>query len=252
LTDLPLNPVPRTAGGWFRRLTPIALFVLVLFGAWRSGLLDYLSMDALRLHRQQLADYTLAHPVLSLLGYVAVYIVLVVFSIPGALIMTLTGGMLFGAWLGGAAAVTSATTGAVIIFLVGRSAFGDLLRSRTGGMVGRLMDGFERNAASYLLTLRLVPGVPFFAVNLAAGLVRMRLSTYVLVTAIGVAPGSLIYASVGSGLATVFERGEEPDLGVILEPNVMGPLLGLAALSMLPVAYRVWRARRAPTPKRLR
>lgn len=248
MTDLPIDPAPRAKAGVVRRLAPVLLLVLVFVLVWKSGLTDYLSLDALRRHRTQLADYTSAHPVLSLLAYVAVYIVVVVFSIPGALIMTLTGGMLFGAWLGGAAAITSATVGATVIFLIGRSSYGGLLRARAGGVVARIVDGFERNAASYLLTMRLIPGVPFFAVNLAAGLVHMRVLTYVVITVIGIMPGSLIYASIGSSLVTVFARGEEPNLSLIFEPHVLGPLLGLAALSLLPVAYRAWRARRLSAP----
>jgi uncharacterized membrane protein YdjX (TVP38/TMEM64 family) len=239
LTDV---PAPKTS--LLRRIAPFLILALVIFLAWKSGVTQMLSLDALRAHEAELAAFTAEHPWLSLGGYILVYILVVVFSLPGALIMTLTGGLLFGTWLGGAAAITSATIGATLIFLVGRSTFGDLLRSRAGTMVGRLVDGFERNATSYLLTLRLIPGVPFFAVNLAAGLVRMRVLTYVFITVIGIMPGSLIYASIGSSLVNVFARGEDPDLGVIFEPQVLGPLLGLAALSLLPAAYRVWRARR--------
>lgn len=251
MTDAGLGepmPAPAAKAGLLRRLAPLIVLAAVLVAAWASGVIDLLSLDTLREQRQRLADYTQAHPSLSLGGYVLIYIVVVVFSIPGALIMTLTGGMLFGTVLGGAAAVTAASVGATIIFLVGRSTFGTALRSKAGPIVGRLMTGFERDAASYLLTLRLIPGVPFFAINLAAGLVRMRVLTYVVITVLGILPGSLIYASIGSSLVSVFARGEEPNLSIIFEPHVLGPLLGLAALSLLPVAYRAWKARRDRAP----
>ena len=237
----PVAPVRRNAA---LRLAPVVVLLAALGIAWASGLTDYLSLDALKENRERLQAFTAEHPWQSLLGYIGVYVLVVVFSVPGALIMTLSGGMLFGAWLGAAAAVTSATIGATVIFWIARTAIGDALRARAGTVIGRLIDGFERNAASYLLTLRLIPGIPFFAVNLAAGLVRMRTLTYVAITVIGILPGSLIYASIGSSLVTVFARGEEPNLGVIFEPHVLGPLLGLAVLSLAPVLYQRRRNRR--------
>jgi uncharacterized membrane protein YdjX (TVP38/TMEM64 family) len=224
---------------------PLAVLIAGLGLAWATGLTDYLSLDALQRNRARLEAYRDAHPWLTLLGYMGIYVVVVVFSIPGALIMTLTGGMLFGGWAGGAAAVAAASIGATIIFLVARTSIGAALRARAGPMISKIISGFEANAASYLLTLRLIPGVPFFAVNLAAGLVRMRVLTYVLITVVGIAPASFIYASIGASLVAVFARGGKPDLGVIFEPHVFGPLLGLAALSLLPVLYHRLRPRRA-------
>lgn len=225
---------------------PVVLLIVGLALAWASGLTDYLSLDALERNRAKLEAYRNAHPWLTVLAYVGAYILVVIFSIPGALIMTLTGGMLFGGWLGGLAAISAATIGATVIFLLARTSVGAALRARAGPRVSRIIAGFEAEAASYLLTLRLIPGVPFFMVNLAAGLVRMRVVTYVLITVIGIAPGSFIYAFIGAGLVDVFARGERPDLGIIFEPHVLGPLIGLAALSLLPVLYHRYRPRRAP------
>lgn len=227
------------------RLLPWLAIAGVLAALWATGVTDYLSLESLRANERKLEAYRNAHPVLALLAYIGVYVLVVVFSVPGALFMTLAGGMLFGAAVGAAAAVVSATIGATVIFLVGRSTLGAALRARAGPTVGRLIDGFEKDAASYLLTLRLIPGVPFFAVNLAAGFVRVPVLTYVVITVIGIAPGSIIYASIGSTLVTVFARGETPNLAIIFEEQVLLPLLGLAALSLLPVIHRRLRARRA-------
>lgn len=246
MSDLPdpIETAPKVP--LWRRLLPLAVLVAAFIIAWATGLTDYLSLDALRDNRERLEAFKREHFLLALVAYVLIYIVAVIFSLPGALILTLSGGMLFGAGLGTAAAVTSATIGATVIFIIARSSYGALLRQRAGPVVGKLLDGFERNAASYLLTLRLIPGVPFFAVNLAAGLVRMRLGTYVLVTLVGILPGSLIYASLGSSLVTIFARGETPNLSIVTRPHVLGPLIGLAALSLLPVAWHAWRTRKAP------
>lgn len=239
-------PLPRPKRSRAAKLLPLLALAVVVAAVWASGVTDYLTLETLREQERRLQAFRNAHPVLCVTGYVAVYVLVVVFSIPGALIMTLAGGMLFGAVLGAALAVTSATIGACIVFLIARTTIGDALRARSGPTIRRVMDGFEKDAVSYLLTLRLIPGVPFFAVNLAAGLVRMRVLTYVAVTMVGILPGSFIYASIGSSLVTVFARGEEPDLGVIFEPQVLGPLLGLAALSLLPVIYRRLRRGRLP------
>lgn len=240
-----MTETPAARRSPLRTWAPVLVLAAGLGLAWATGLTDYLSLDALQRNQARLAAYRDAHPWLTLLGYIGVYIVVVVFSIPGALIMTLTGGMLFGGPGGGAAAITGATIGATIIFLIARTSIGAALRARAGPMVSRIIAGFEANAASYLLTLRLIPGVPFFAVNLAAGLVRMRLLTYVIITLAGIAPASFIYASIGASLVAIFARGGRPNLDIIFEPQVLGPLLGLAALSLLPVIYHRVKAARA-------
>lgn len=230
-----------------RRVAPFLVILGVLLVGWRLGVFEQLSLDSLGANRQRLIEATREHFWLSLLAFIAVYILFVVCSLPGLLIMTLTGGLLFGMWLGGAAAVVSATTGAVLTFLIGRSAFGDLLRRKAGPIFGPIVKGFEKHAPTYLMTVRFIPGVPFFAVNLAAGLCRMRLSTFMLITLVGVTPGSLIYASIGASLVTLFARGEHPTMALVLRPGVFGPMLALATLSLLPIGWRLWRKRQART-----
>lgn len=237
--------VVRTRRHLFRRIAPFVVIVGVLLVCWRLGVFEHLNLDGLRELRDRFAVPTRDHPWLSLLVYILVYIVFVVCSVPGALIMTLLGGMLFGMWLGGAAAVISATCGACLTFLIGRSTFGDLIRRRAGPIFGPIVRGMEKHAPTYLMTVRLIPGVPFFAVNLAAGLCRMRLSTFALITFVGVTPGSLIYASIGSSLVALFARGEHPTMALVMRPSVFGPILGLATLSLLPIAWRAWRKRQA-------
>tara|TARA_B100001971_G_scaffold38090_1_gene33178 strand:- start:179 stop:508 length:330 start_codon:yes stop_codon:yes gene_type:complete len=105
--------------------------------------------------------------------------------------------------------------------------------------------GFQTNALSYLLVLRLVPLFPFFLVNLAPAFLGVPLGTYVATTLIGIIPGTLVYASVGSGLGMIFEQGGTPPLGLIFEPRILLSILALAALALVPVAYRRWRQKKA-------
>jgi uncharacterized membrane protein YdjX (TVP38/TMEM64 family) len=118
------------------------------------------------------------------------------------------------------------------------------LRARAGPWLASLAEGFRADAFSYLLVLRLVPLFPFWLVNLVPALLGVPLRTFALATALGIVPGCLVFASVGAGLGHLLERGEEPDLDLILEPRVLLPLLGLATLALLPVLWR--RLRRVP------
>ena len=173
-----------------------------------------------------------AHPLLATLAFVVVYAGATALSLPGALFLTMAGGFLFGTWLGGLLSVIGATSGAVVLFLIARSSLGAALRDRAGPWLMRLEAGFRRDAFSYLLVLRLVPLFPFWLVNLVPALLDVPLSTFALATFVGIIPGGLVYASVGSGLGAVLDRGEQPDLDLILEPQVFLPLLGLAALAL--------------------
>lgn len=233
-------------GGRWKRWLPLALIVIVVGLFFGLGLNRYLSVDELAARRQQLLDLVHAHPILGLVGFVGLYVLVVAFSIPGAMIMTITGGFLFGPWLGAAAAVTGASSGATVMFLVARSALGDVLRRRTkaGGLIERIQLGVRANAFTYLLALRLIPVVPFWICNIAAGFVQIPITTYVLATVLGIIPSTVIYASIGSGLGHVFDSGRKPDLGLVMDPQVLLPLLGLAALALVPIAYHAWKLHR--------
>ena len=230
--------------GLVKRFAPLAVIAAGLAVAIALGWTDYLTLDQLRGRREALAAFVEARPVASVAAFMAVYALAVAFSIPGALILTLSGGFLFGTLVGGSATVVAATLGAVAIFLAARTAFGDVLRRRAGPAVARIEEGVRENAFSYLLTLRLLPVFPFWLVNIAAGLVDIPLRTYALATLLGVIPGTFIYSALGAGLGSVFDREAAPDLGIIFEPQILLPLIGLALLSLLPVVIR--RLRRKP------
>ena len=226
---------------WVKRFGPLVLIALAVAAVFATGLADHLSLEELKVRREALQAFVALHPVLSIGAYVLLYVVVVSLSLPGALVMTLSGGFLFGALLGGAAAATGASLGAAVIFLICRTAVGDSLRSKAGATVARIEEGVRRDAFSYLLTLRLIPVMPFWLVNLAAGFVDIPLRTFLSATVLGILPGSLVYAGLGSGLGHVFASGEEPNLRVIFEPHVLLPLIGLGLLSLMPVVIRRFR-----------
>ena len=230
-----------------RRFAPLALIAALLAAAVLSGVWRRLSLADLEAHRAQLTALVAAHPFLSVSGYLALYVLVVVACVPGPGVLSTAGGFLFGVWLGGASALTACIAGSVIVFLACRTAFGDWAANRAGPVVRRIEAGFARDAFAYLLTLRLVPMVPFFATNVAAGLVRVRLSTLVGATLVGTAPSSFVFAGLGSGLGALFDQGAKADMGLLERPQILLPLAGLAALSLLPLAWRLLRGRR-PAP----
>jgi uncharacterized membrane protein YdjX (TVP38/TMEM64 family) len=230
----PLDRRPRPAARWL----PFVLILAAAATAFALGLHRHLSLEALRDGRGLLVGAVAAHALAAPLVYMAFYVVVTVCALPGATIMTLTGGFLFGALLGGTYSVIGATIGAVLLFLAARSAFADLLRARAGGTLAKLEAGFRRDAFNYLLVLRLVPLFPFFVVNLAAAFLGTPIGTFVVATFVGIIPATFIYASVGSGLGTVFDAGGTPDLRLILSWPVLGPLAGLAVMSLIPVVYK--------------
>jgi uncharacterized membrane protein YdjX (TVP38/TMEM64 family) len=220
------------------RFLPLALIAAGMAAAILSGLHRHLGWEALRDARFALLDLVAAHPVAAPAAYVLAYVCVTAFSLPGAAAMTLAGGFLFGTLAGGGLAVVGATIGATAVFAAARTALGDRLRLRAGGMVARIEEGFRRDAASYLLFLRLVPAFPFFVVNIAAALLGARPAIFVATTLVGIVPGTLVFASIGAGLGSVFDAGARPDLSVALSWPVLGPLLGLGLLALLPVAWR--------------
>ena len=155
--------------------------------------------------------------------------------------MTISGGFLFGSWLGGGLSMIGATIGATLLFIAARSAVGDGLRRRSGPFLDRMAAGFQRNAFNYLLFLRLVPAFPFWAVNLVPGLLNVGLAPFVVATAIGIIPGSLAYAALGAGLGTVFDNGEAITLSGVFSPTLLAALTGLGFLALLPVVISYFR-----------
>jgi uncharacterized membrane protein YdjX (TVP38/TMEM64 family) len=188
-------------------------------------------------HHAALADWVGRHEVLAGLAYVVGYGLVVAFSLPVSVIVTLLGGFLFGTWLGTTLSVIGATAGSVAVFLAARTAFYDLFHARAGRMLARFEEGFKRDSFNYLLFLRLVPIFPFWLINIVPALIGMPIGSYALATLIGIIPGALVYSSVGAGLGVLISQGQPPDPGMIFQWRILLPLLGLGALALAPVLY---------------
>jgi uncharacterized membrane protein YdjX (TVP38/TMEM64 family) len=233
---------PTMPDALLKKLPIVILLAVAIVGAFT--LRGHLSLDSLAANRARLLAFRDAHFVWASAGFIAAYAALVAFSLPGALIATLTGGFLFGLFPGVVYNVGGASLGAVAVFLAARAGFGEGIarRVRAGGGAGaRLMAGLRANEWSVLLMMRLIPVVPFFVANLIPAFVGTRLMPFAVTTVLGIIPGGLVYTSVGAGLGEVFARGETPDLGIIFTPQVLLPILGLVALSALPMILKRYR-----------
>jgi uncharacterized membrane protein YdjX (TVP38/TMEM64 family) len=217
-----------------------ALVVLVaLLGIFfYLKLYHYLSFDNLKLNRTVLLSWCQEHFLLAVFSFMMVYIVCVSASVPGATILSLAGGFMFGPWLGTLLVVISATLGSLLAFIAVKLAFHDYFAKRSQQWVKKMRRSFIDNAFSYLLFLRLMPIFPFWLINIVPALLGVSVRTFFIATLIGIIPGSVIYVSVGYSLGHVFDSQQSINLAIIFEPIVLFPLLGLALLSLLPVIYK--------------
>jgi uncharacterized membrane protein YdjX (TVP38/TMEM64 family) len=233
------------------RFLPLALLLVLAGGLLAGGLGRVLSLEALRTHEAALRTFISAHRIVALLAFVVLYMVATATSLPGATILTLAGGYLFGTWLGGGATVIGATLGAVIVFFAVQTSLGAVLREkaeRSGGKLKAVIDGVEAGAFGYILTLRLIPLAPFWLVNIAAALAGAPLRAYAGATFIGIMPATFIYSGIGAGIGEFVAQGQAPDLRVILEPHILAPLVALGLLSLAITFYQRFRARSDKTP----
>lgn len=223
--------------GWIR-FWPIAVLLATLALAWAFDLQRHVSVGALAEYRGGLTRLAAARPAAAALLYLTTYTAIVALSVPVGPVLTMAGGLLFGIWRGAALAVPAATAGACILFLAVRSALAPALARRAGPRMKRLLPGLERDGFWYLLSLRLLPVVPYPVGSIAPALVGMRLSAFAAATALGILPGTVVFAGIGAGLGEVVARGGRPDPSALLSPPVLLPLAGLAALSLLTVWWR--------------
>ena len=223
------------------RVALAGAFVAVLVAFFALGGPRYLSLDALKAHRDELLGFTADHYAAALAIAFAVYVASTAFSVPGALVLTLATGFLFGRWVGTLLVVVAATIGATVVFAAARYLFADAARRRMGDRGEKLAAGFAANAFNYLLFLRLVPLFPFFLVNLAPAFTLIPVRTFVVATAIGIVPGTFVYANLGQALLRI------DSLSGLVAPETLGALSLLGVLSLVPVAVR--KLRSAPSPK---
>jgi uncharacterized membrane protein YdjX (TVP38/TMEM64 family) len=228
-----------------RRFLPVAILLLGLVGFLLSGLQRHISFETIRHHHAELTAWVSANRAPAAILFVLGYALAVSFSLPAGALLTALSGFLFGIWLGSTLSVVAGTIGAALVFLAARSAFYDLFHARAGPALNRLEEGFSRDSFAYLMFLRLVPIFPFWLVNIVPALLGMRLDRFTFATMVGIVPGAVIFASLGSSFGMLIDRGEAPDLKVIFQPHILLPLLGLAVLSLAPVIYTRLRDRKA-------
>ena len=237
------DQAPEAAKSRLRRFLPLIVFVAVVAIFFASGLDHSLTFDALRDNHSNLHDYIIGQGVFGISLYILIYTLSVTFSFPGTAVLTIAGGLIFGQWFGTFYAIVGATLGSIGLFLIARMVLEDVLKKRAGSALKKMEAGFQENALSYLLVLRLIPLFPFFLVNIVPALLGINLRTYVTGTFFGIMPGSFVYATVGAGLGSVFERNEKFSMQGILTPEIMAALIGLAVLALLPVGYKKFLAK---------
>lgn len=224
----------QTSGSNTGRLIIAAVFGLAIGAFVYFDLGHYLTLDALKENRDRLLAFTDANFAAAVGMFIVTYCVVTGLSLPGAAILTLAGGFLFGSVWGTVFVNIGATTGATLAFLAARYLLRDWVEQKFGSRLGPIQDGFAKNAFSYLMTLRLIPLFPFFLVNMVSGLTRISVSAYVAATAIGIIPGSFVYAYAGRQLGTINSLEE------IASPNVLLAFTLLGLLALVPVVYRKW------------
>jgi uncharacterized membrane protein YdjX (TVP38/TMEM64 family) len=236
----------------------IAALLVGVVACFALGIPDYFNFNSLARNHDVLARFVMQHLVLAIFTYMAIYIVVAVLSIPGAGVLSVVGGYLFGWMISAPVTLLAATAGAVITFQIVKSTLGEPLAKRAGPHITKLMQGFRANAFSYLLFLRLVPAFPFFAVNTVAGLARIDFRTFLFATVIGMIPASLVFGWVGGGLSKTLDAAIQShatcvaqkselmcpyDISAIslLTPGLLLALLALGLLALIPVFLKQWK-----------
>ncbi len=233
-TTVPSEPTRGRRSGKFI----IAAVIGLAIGAFFWFDLDaYLTLENVKANRDRLLTLTDEHRPAAVAGFVLTYGLVTGLSLPGATILTLVGGFLFGSLLGTVFVNLGATSGATLAFLTARYLLRDWVERKFGQKLGPIQTGFTKNAFSYLVTLRLVPLFPFFLVNLVSGLTRVPLGTYVVATALGIVPGSFVYAYAGRQLGTINSLKE------IASPHVILAFTLLGLLALVPILYRRFAAK---------
>ncbi|WP_099050736.1 TVP38/TMEM64 family protein [Pararhizobium polonicum] len=230
------------------RIMPLVLFALGLAVAYGLGWHRYLTLTWLADQREVLLDMVARYPLKSAALFFIVYVAVVALSVPAATVLTIFAGFLFGWLTGGIIVLAAATAGSCILFAGARTVFGDILRRRAGPFLCRFSEGFNRNAFSYLLVLRLAPVFPFFVVNIAPAFFGVSMRTFVLATVIGIIPATFVYSWLGCGfeqvIGDVAKEGRPLRLADCLTPELTLAFTALAVIAALPLLVQFVREKR--------
>lgn len=228
---------PASGGSYNLSMTRPKLVAIVVIGLavalfFVSGLDRHLTLQSLKANRELLVSYSEQHRLAAVSLFIGIYVVQTALSLPGATILSLAAGAIFGAVQGTVYAVIGATLGATIAFLVTRYLFHDAVQEKFGHRLTTINRELETAGLNYLLFLRLVPLFPFFLINLAAGLTRLPLRTFIIGTLVGIIPGGFVYVNAGASLATISNPADAAS------PRVLGSFALLGLFALIPVIYR--------------
>lgn len=222
------------------KLLILGLFVGGVIAFFAFGGQKYLNLETLKANRDALIQYAEQHYALALLIGFLIYTVSTALSLPGGLILSLAVGLVFGRWAGTVLIVFAATLGATLVFLAARYLFADMARKKIGGLAQKINEGFTQDAFNYLLFLRLVPLFPFWLVNLAPAFTNVSLKTYITATAIGILPGTFVFANLGQNLGRISSTKD------LLTPPIIGAFVLLGVFALIPVLYKKFKAKNNP------
>ncbi len=222
-------------------LLSVIVVAVALFFVFDLG--QYLSLESLKSNRDQLRAFYDANAGTMVAAFIGVYIVTVALSLPGATILTLCAGAIFGSVTGTLVVNVGATIGAMLAFLAARFLLRDWVEKKFGEKLKPFNDGFSKNAINYMLFLRLVPLFPFFLVNLVSGLTQIRLPVYFFGTMFGILPGTFVYANAGSNLASINQLSD------IASVEVLGAFALLGVFALIPTFYKFIKSRKNPPPE---
>lgn len=204
--------------------------LVVLF--WYFDLGKYFTLSSLKANHTVLVQFYEQHKLVTVIIFISVYIIQSVLFLPGAAVLTLAAGSVFGVFLGTFYVDIGASIGAVVAFLVARYLLHDMIQKRFGSRLNKINDELRTKGFHYLLFLRLIPIFPFFLINLGASLTRMPLRTFIFATMVGMVPASFVYCNAGASLATIKSMNE------VASPRVIGAFALLGIFALIPAIYQ--------------
>jgi len=223
---------------WLKPVLLVLLVLAVILVVKFTSIRDYLDFQKLYEGRDNLLQYVNNYYILSVLFFIVIYLAVVALSIPGATILTILGGFFFGPWAGTLFVNVGATFGAFAIFLIARFFLGESLQKKYEKQLSKFNKEISENGKSYMLTLRLIPIFPFFLINILAGLTTLPALTFLWTTALGIIPGSFVYAYIGyAGTSMTESQG-------VFTPQILTALILLSVLSLVPVLVKKIKGRK--------
>lgn len=216
----------------WKKISIAAAVILLAALFFYFDLSRFLTLASLKENRLALLSFYQDHQFAMVAGFIAVYVIQTALSLPGAIILTLAAGAIFGVAMGTVYVNIGATVGASIAFLVARYLFKDVIQNKFGPRLEKMNRELELRGLNYLLFLRLVPLFPFFLINLGAALTRLPFRTFFIGTMLGIIPGSLVFCNAGASIAEISSIGD------VASPRVLGSFALLGLFALVPVIYQ--------------